>query len=387
MPVRPGASYLLSTWLKCEGIDAGDVRVHVHLRKTDGGLSETGAMTSISQGITGTTDWTLVSGLFTMPDDAAQFQIHLTTTASGTVWHDGVSLAEVEPGPIARFECRPLPSPDEFALWQVPSVVKIFPDDPAEKRNDLQISVAGNEREVLQLAVRSGRSIKGVCVKTELIAAPAGSNGTGSSRPFQVFSRGQHIEVSPDDKDQDTQQPNSLPLDINVVGYVPVDYPTSYYRSDAPAWHRLIPTQRPGCDGWAGLWPDPLLPTNRFDLAANTTQAVWLTFDVPTGAIPGDYQYKVRLEAENRVLSEQDCTVHVWDFSLPDENHVAAIYDVRYGRSGSLYWGQVARRDVSRIGPLSGRPPALARLDQTGTEDPLRGRPRRSRLHRVRQSG
>ena len=212
-------------------------------------------MTSIAKGVTGTTDWTLCSGLFTVPEDAAQFQIHLTTTASGTVWHDGVSLAEVRPGSIARFECRPVSSPDSFAVWPVPSVVKVFPDDPAEEKQQAQVTVAGNEREVLQLAVRAGRSIEGIQVRVSFLV------GQGHA---------------------------GLPIpEIHVVGYVPIDYPTSYYHSEAPAWHRLIPTQRPQCDGWAGMWPDPLLPTDRFDLAANTTQAVWLTFNIPRDAPAG----------------------------------------------------------------------------------------------------
>ena len=347
VPVRPGATYLLSTWLKCKDVEAGDARVHVHLRKADGGLSETGAMTGISKGITGTTDWTLVSGLFTMPEDAAQFQIHLTTTASGTVWHDGVSLAEVERGPIARFECRPLSSADEFAVWQVPSVVKVFPDDPAQRNTVPQIASAGNEKEVLQLAVRAGRFNKGVRVSAELIAVFGGSKSAVPRKDLQA------------------QYPS---LKTHVVGYVPIDYPTSYYQSDATAWHRLIPTQRPGCDGWAGLWPDPLLPTDRFDLAANTTQAVWLTFDVPKNAIPGSYQYKVRFEAGDRILAEQVCQVGVWDFTLPDKNHVAAIYDVRYGRSGSKYWGK----------PLSEMYPELVRFlaDRRLSPDSIKPEPK-----------
>ena len=347
VPVRSGATYLLSAWLKCEGIEAGEVRVHVHLRKVDGGLSKTGAMTGISQGITGTSGWTLVSGLFTMPEDAAQFQIHLTTTASGTVWHDGVSLAEVESGPIARFECRPLPSADDFAMWQVPSVVKVFPDDPAGEETVAHIAAAGNEQEVLQLAVRAGRSIDDVRVRAELVAVPEDSKGSES----QSGSRAK------------------LPSpDIQMVGYVPIDYPTSYYQSDAPAWHRLIPTQRPQCDGWAGLWPDPLLPTDRFDLAANTTQAVWLTFDVPKNAAPGNYLWRVRFESGDRVLAEQDFTVHVWDFSLPDENHVAAIYDVRYGRGGSQFWGK----------PLSEMYPELVRFlaDRRLSPDSIKPEPK-----------
>ncbi len=308
VPIRPGATYLLSAWLKGENLSGGDARVHVHLRKADGSLAATSGMTSLAQGISGTTDWTLTSGLFTMPDDAAQFQIHLTTTASGTVWHDGVSLAEVVLGRIATFQCRPIPTSESLAVWPVASVVKVFPDDPAPASKQLlQISTAGNEREVLQLALRTGREIDQVRVR----ATPPATSQAELPAP-----------------------------EIQMVGYVPIDYPTSYYQSEVPAWHRLLPTQQPGCDGWPGLWPDPLLPTGTVDLKANATQAVWLTFHIPKNTPAGDYRGTVRLEAAGQVLAEESYTLHVWNFSLPDENHVAAIYDVRYGPGGPSQWGK-----------------------------------------------
>ncbi|MHB8897447.1 MAG: glycoside hydrolase domain-containing protein [Thermoguttaceae bacterium] len=311
VPVRAGGTYLLSAWLKCEGLGGGDLRVHVHLRKADGSLCRTSGMTSLSDGISGTTGWTLTSGLFTMPDDAAQFQIHLTMNAKGTVWHDGVSLAEVAPGHIARFECRPVSPAQGLALWPVPSVVKVFPDDPVPAATEpLQISSAGNEREALQLAFRTGRAIRGAQIRA---TAPVRGASPQTTLPAP---------------------------EIHVVGYVPIDYPTSYYQSEAPAWHRLLPTQRPGCDGWPGLWPDPLLPTDRFDLAPDATQAAWLTFAVPKDAPPGDYRGKIRLEANGSTLAERDYAVHVWDFSLPDQNHLAAIYDVRFGPGGQSQWGK-----------------------------------------------
>ncbi len=49
---------------------------------------------------------------------------------------------------------------------------------------------------------------------------------------------------------------------IEVVGYVPIDHPSNYYQTKAPAWHRKVPTSAGRGDGWAGLWPDPLLPTS-----------------------------------------------------------------------------------------------------------------------------
>lgn len=160
---------------------------------------------------------------------------------------------------------------------------------------------------MLQLAVRAGRAIDRMRIEAE---RPVGPTGAALPKP-----------------------------EVRVVGYVPIDYPTSYYRSDAPAWRRLVPTQPSQCDGWPGLWPDPLLPTASFDLKAGATQAVWITAAIPKKAAAGDYAGKFRLVSGGRVLAERDYVVRVWDFSLPDENHVAAIYDVRYGPGGQRLWG------------------------------------------------
>ncbi|MDD4268345.1 MAG: DUF4091 domain-containing protein [Pirellulales bacterium] len=305
--VKPGRTYLVAAWIKCKDA-TGDVRVHAHLRTADGSLCKTNGMTGTSRGISGTTDWTLVSDLFEMPDDAARFQIHLTTTAAGTFWYDGVVLSEVVLGRIARFECRPPESPDRLDVWPVRSVVKVFPDDPPpETAAQCEISAARNEREVLQLAVRAGRQIERVRVEVDRPVGPG-----GAALP---------------------------PPEVQIVGYVPIDYPTSYYQSEAPAWRRLIPTRPSQCDGWPGLWPDPLLPTARFDLMPGATAAVWITAAIPKDAAAGVYAGKVRFRAGDRVLAERGYTVRVRDFALPDESHVAAIYDIRYGPGGERLWG------------------------------------------------
>ncbi len=349
--VKPGRTYLVAAWIKCKDA-TGDVRVHAHLRTAGGSLSKTNGMTSTSRGISGTTDWTLVSDLFEMPDDAASFQIHLTTTAAGTFWYDGVVLSEVVLGRIARFECRPPESPDRLDVWPVRSVVKVFPDDPPpETAARCEISAARNEREVLQLAVRSGRQIERVRVEVD---RPAGPGGVALPAP-----------------------------EVQIVGYVPIDYPTSYYQSEAPAWRRLIPTRPSQCDGWPGLWPDPLLPTASFDLKAGATGAVWITAAIPKDAAAGAYAGKVRFVAGDRVLAERGYTVRVRDFALPDDSHVAAIYDIRYGPGGERLWGAPLDAVYPRLVRFLAER-QLARHDPRHAEVSLCRRPGRGGLCRLR---
>jgi hypothetical protein len=308
VPVRPGRTYLLAAWVKCEDVQGGDVRLHAHRHTADGKLSEHSPMVSCGSPISGTTGWTLMSGRFTMPEDTVNFRLHLTMNATGTVWHDGVLLTEIFPGKVGRLEGRPVEGARKLSVWQVPAVVKLFRDDPApQAARPARISAARNEKEPIQLAVRSARALRGVRVEVD---PPTGPNG-----------------AKLDD------------VEVNVVGYVPIDYATNYYRSDSPPWHRKIPSGQPRSDGWAGLWPDPLLPRDTFDLEPNATQPIWITVGVGKDAAAGDYSGTVRLVSGGQSVAEVPFVVHVWDFALPDESHVAAIYDVRLGR-GSDLWGK-----------------------------------------------
>jgi len=300
VPVQAGHTYLLAAWVKCEDLQ-GNARLHAHCLDASGKLCKTDAMLSIGPDLNGTTDWKLLSGRVVMPADAASLHVHLTMDATGTLWHDGVLMAECLPGMVACLEGRPLPETAPMRVWPVEAVVKVFPDEPAPRTAPpATITCARNEKEPLQLAIRSPRALQGVQVVVDPLTGPQGA------------------------KLQD--------VEVNVVGYVPIDHPTSYYQSLSPAWQRKIPTQPGQCDGWAGLWPDPLLPRNTLDLPANQTHAVWVTVGVAKDAAAGDYSGKVRFVSQGKSVAEVPLAVHVWDFTLPDENHVKAIYDARLGR-------------------------------------------------------
>jgi len=302
--VHPGATYFVAGWLKSQNLE-GEARIHIHFHDAQGQLAKSGGMTSIGPGIRGTQDWTLLSGLIKVPDDATTLTLHLTMNNTGTLWHDAIVVAEVvnvthvkrEPAPIEK---------NAFLVWQVPSVIKVFPDDPpSHSQQPIRVSSAKGEWEVLQLAVRSGTFLPEVRVE---VTPPKNANNKRLER-----------------------------FDVTVVGYVPVDYPTNYYRFDGPAWYRKLPHQSPGSDGWSGWWPDPLLPQSRFALPAENTQAVWVILKIPREADSGNYQGTVRFLAQDRVLAEVPFAVHVWDFALPEKTTFPAIYDVRLGPGGRVF--------------------------------------------------
>lgn len=308
VPVKPGKTYLLAAWVKCQEVRGGEVRIHAHRRTADGQMSAHEPYASIGPGISGTTDWTLLSGTLSMPADTTSLQVHLTMEHSGSLWHAAVLLTEVVSGRIGRLEGRPGVALQSLTVWQVPAVVKVFPDDPAPPTAPpVELAAARNEKEPLQLAVRSRQPLSQIQVDLQPLLGPNG---------FAL-----------DD------------VTVNVVGYVPIDYPTNYYESHSPAWHRKVPTARASCDGWPGMWPDPLLPTRAFDLPADATQPIWITLGIPRQAPAGRYSGTVRLLRDGKSLIELPLALHVWDFTLPDESHLAAIFDVRFGPDAGV-WGK-----------------------------------------------
>lgn len=325
VPVSPGKTYLYSAWLKCEDIREGNVLIHAHYRNARGELCESVQYASAGEPLEGTKDWTQMFGIFRMPPDASFFQLHLTMLATGTVWHDGVLLAEIEEGKLGNIEGRE--DVKGLVVWQVPAIVKVFKEDMlTRKAEPIRIAMAKNEREPLQIAIRSSQGIKGV--KVEVVPP---QNGKGEKlRDFEV----------------------------RVVGYVPIDYPSGYYSSTTPPWHRKYPTAKPGSDGWAGFWPDPLLPTSQFDLKPNETQPIWIIFKSPERISAGDYSGSIRLLVGNKTLKEIPFTVHIWDFALPKETHMGAIYTCGIGpawilpgktqdETRKLFWRFMAERRLS----------------------------------------
>jgi hypothetical protein len=326
VPVKPGRSYLYAAWLKCRDLAGGGLQLHAHIRTPKGEVVKENGFAGVGPAIAGTRDWTLLADVFSMPPDAGIFQVHLTMQASGTAWHDGVVVAEVATGVVGAAQAKAAPGGVGVSVWPVNAVVKVFHEDlPPAAIPPATIACARNEKEPLQLAVRSDRAVPGVKVE---VVAPKGPAG------------------------------RALGAEAGVVGFVPVDHPSNYFNSKAPAWHRKVPSGRGGCDGWAGWWPDPLLPESAFDLKPRATQPVWVTVTVPKDAPAGEYAGRVRLTAAGAALADVPFTVRVRDFALPDETHLKAIYDCRQhgaawavpGRtpaeSRRAFWAFMAERRV-----------------------------------------
>ncbi|MDO5565858.1 MAG: DUF4091 domain-containing protein, partial [Planctomycetia bacterium] len=340
--VTPGRKYLCGLWMSCDS-DGNDYRLHVHQRKANGEISS-GGMSSIGSGMGGKTDWTLINNVVQASHDTAAIQLHLTTAHSGTVRHDGVFLIEIESATPIAF------GGGKDGVFQVPSIVKVFHDSTfAASRRSLvkiasgdiasgsaMIAAARNEEESLQLAIR--------LPKSELLS----------------------VSVSkPECKSANSVLP--MPT-VCVVGNVPVDYPSSYYNTRQKTSFRFLPQSGAGCDGWAGIWPDPLIPikittadktassedlsklengtwsSDSAKLAAygkyalvpveqDQTRALWLSFTVPENAKAGVYSGFILLSDQSgKEKYRVPYRVKVFDFVVPTKPVYGAIYDIRLGK-------------------------------------------------------
>ncbi len=86
-------------------------------------------------------------------------------------------------------------------------------------------------------------------------------------------------------------------LDLSIVGYIEIKQPTS------------------GAE--AGVYPDPLLPYNPFDVPLETFQPLWLTVYVPEKVGGGWYEGWLDIKPTNAPPTRVKIRLRVFDFVLP----------------------------------------------------------------------
>jgi len=298
VPVKPNTTYLYAGYVKTEDI-VGQVSLHAHLHDSEGKLCGVKYLSTRSN-ISGTNDWQLLSMVFTTPPEIASVELHLTMDAKGKLWHDGIVLCEVIEGIAKDMQYRTPPGTGAFMVWPVNPIVKVFQDDiPQDLPAELKVQLARNEKEPLQICLRSTKILKNLEIKVD---TPRNASG---------------------DKLENVR--------IDRVGYVPVDVATNYFSSSLPPWRRIIPTGDTYSDGWAGWWPDPLLPAKPFDLEPGKTQPLLITFATSKNTKPGDYTGTIKIVSEGKILKTIPLKVTVWNFELSNESHLTALFDLKNG--------------------------------------------------------
>ena len=124
------------------------------------------------------------------------------------------------------------------------------------------------------------------------------------------------------------------------------------FSRDNLSWRQVgyIPTEKPSYTvPFVGLWPDPLLPTAPFEVAAGSFESVWVDAYVPRGTQPGDYQGTVTIRPANAPERTVPVNLHVYGFTLPRSNHIKTSFGCGVG--GKLdprkWWDNMLAHRVS----------------------------------------
>ncbi len=100
--------------------------------------------------------------------------------------------------------------------------------------------------------------------------------------------------------------------------------------------------------GLVDYWPDALPPLDEpLDVAAGQNQPLWVLVYVPKDAAAGDYLGNVTLKADG-FTAQVPIKLHVWNFALPETNHLETAFGLRSGTILS-YHGVKTEEDRRRV--------------------------------------
>lgn len=180
------------------------------------------------------------------------------------------------------------PKPD---IWLVDSLVKVFPDDVAgtNRAQPQAWPVARNGHTTVQFAIRSSAPVAGLSVRVTV--------GGG------------------------------LQAQARHVGYVPV--------GSNPPGTPYDEVVRPA----PGLFPDPLFEDFPYTLAANRTEAIWITLYAPASAAPGTYSGEAVFESNGVKLASAPFQVRIAEATVPERQtlKVTNWFNTGKGSLGRFY--------------------------------------------------
>ena len=296
IPVKTGRKYMFGALVRSQDVTGG-LKVSMTFITAQG---EKINKPVECQATGAATHWSFISGICKAPENGVSGRITIALNSSGTAWFKGVTVLEVIEGYASSMflDQRDAASLSKLTVWPVNSLVKVFQEDlPPDKIPEAAVSAARNETEPLQIAIRSPRR----CKKLRVEVDPPVNNSGQKLNDISTF----------------------------LEGYVPVDYPSNYYEKKVPYWYLKYPDEPAGSDGWAGLWPDPLLPLKTFDLEPDKTRPLWIEAAIPENTAGGDYKGRIRIFSNDSLIKELPWTVHVRNFTLPKVNSFGALYDYR----------------------------------------------------------
>ena len=136
------------------------------------------------------------------------------------------------------------------------------------------------------------------------------------------------------------------------------------------SWRHVqyILTERPTYPvPFVGLWPDPLVPVESFEVPARGFEAAWITAYVPPGTPAGDYSGTVTVRTGNAGTRTLPLQLHVYGFTLPRTNHLKTSFGAGMARGldSRKWWDNMLDHRISPTS-LVGAPVEPARWDLSG---------------------
>ncbi|MFC2112524.1 DUF4091 domain-containing protein [Bacteroidota bacterium] len=300
--VNPGSKYFFSARVKSSDILDRTFTLRAGFLDENGDLVEDKETRRANPDMHQNYEWVKESMIIQAPLGASSVKIELVNTVKGKVWYDDVYFMEVGTGYTGAMSVERKAEKDVEGLevWEKAPIAKAFPDDlPDKKLEKIIMSAARYDVESAQILMRSQNEYKDI----EVVLGPL------------TDDNGNKLEE----------------IEIGVVGYVPISYPSNYIRDFVtPFWQTILPFGTIGSDGWIGWWADPILPFSKFDLPANKTKAAWIEVSVPDNATAGLYTGNVQLVQNGSVLKDIPLEMQVYDFTLPKESNVKATYVTRF---------------------------------------------------------
>jgi hypothetical protein len=183
-----------------------------------------------------------------------------------------------------------LPGPaGKAAVWWCDATHKIPRKRaaPSQAGSAVCLSAAKNDREAAQVVIRPLEPLKGLTASASALAGPNGATIPAES------------------------------VKILQVYYHFVEHPTD-------------------STGVRDFWPDALPPLDKLDVPAGENQPLWILVRVPQEAKAGDYAGSIALKAEGWSATVP-VKLHVWDFALPERNHIDTAFGLSPGEIFSYH--------------------------------------------------
>lgn len=241
-----------------------------------------------------TSEWKVKSCTYTAKD-GDEIWIDAFGVNKADILIDGLFAAECIDATKFEYQARADFEKPRTIAWSVSPIVKVFDffAPPAES-GEAAISLAKNEQENLQFALRSNEPLR----RLEISATTP--KLVGGSATLEAPT-------------------------VSVARNVVCDAPSRYQIFNGVKFNeRCVPR-----NSMIQLYPDPLVRQNFVELSPNKTESVWLKFRAGESAVAGEYEGKVEFKDGGKTVLALPYRVRVRNFAIPKSPSLGAIFDSR----------------------------------------------------------